>query len=85
MQPTHPGKKHIRVDVPYSYNAKVWAEQNRDRIQSFMIEVEVGPRNQYIDVYYRPGEETVIIEEVLRYAGAISVCRTGSNLDQERR
>lgn len=81
MQPTHPGNKHIRIFCPHGHTRKVWAEQNRDRIKSFLLTVEVGPYNNHLDVYYEPGQATLIIEEVLRYAGVISVCHTGSILD----
>lgn len=80
-QERHPGKKHIRVVCPAGHTRKVWAEQNRDRIRSFLLTVEVDRYYTYFDVWYEPGEETTIIEEVLRYAGVIEVCRHGSYLD----
>jgi hypothetical protein len=81
-QAKHPGKKHIRIDCPNGDTCKVWAEQNRDRIKSFLLKVEVvGLHNTYLDVWYDPGQETLIIEEVLRYAGVVGVCRHGSYLD----
>jgi hypothetical protein len=77
----HPGKKHIRFYPRRSFNPAVWAEQNVDRIKSFVLDVRADPRNAYIDVFYAPGQETLIIEEVLRYAGVVDVCRIGSYLD----
>lgn len=74
----HPGKKHIRIDCPAGHSRKVWAEHNRDRIKSFLLSVEFGPHYTYLDVWYDPGQETIIIDEVLRYAGVIEVCRLGS-------
>lgn len=81
MQEKHPGKKHIRIHCPHGHRFESWIEQNAGRVRSFAMQTIVDPRGHYLDVYYRPGEEATVIEEVLRYAGVISVCHSGSILD----
>ena len=79
----HPNKQHIRIYRPTGVIPKVWQEHNLARIKSFALECEASPRRhgRWIDVFYGPGDAELVIEEVLRYAGVISVCRNGSNLD----
>jgi len=76
--------KHIRMYPPKGVLIGPWRRENIDRIHALMLRVEDGADiggAKGLDVFYREGEETIIIGEVLRYAGVISVCREGSRLD----
>ena len=75
-------QRHIRIYAPKGVKLSAWKDQNTARVQSFSLRVAHPARRDAIDVFYDKGQEGLIIEEVLRYAGVIGVCRQGSNLDE---